>query len=130
MEFGKERMKNTEPLVNDIVAKADEVLASGHYAADLKFGHDYPLMALVGYLHLSGVGERLSFDEIPQKWNDPMNIPFASNLQMIFYRSRKSPDVLVKFVYNDRERTIADLEAVSGVYYKWEDVKKFIDERK
>ena len=49
---------------------------------------------------------------------------------MIFYRSRKSPDVLVKFVYNDKERTIADLEAVSGVYYRWEDVKKFIDRRK
>lgn len=130
VEFGKERMKNTEPLVNDIVAKADEALASGHYAADLKFGHDYPLMALAGYLHLSGVGERLSFDEIPQKWNDPMNIPFASNLQMIFYKSHKSPDVLVKFVYNDKERTIADLEAVSGVYYKWEDVKKFIEKRK
>lgn len=130
VEFGKERMKNTEPLVNDIVAKADEALASGHYAADLKFGHDYPIMALVGYLHLSGVGERLSFDEIPQKWNDPMNIPFASNLQMIFYKSHKSPDVLVKFVYNDKERTIADLEAVSGVYYKWEDVKKFIEKRK
>ena len=111
VEFGKERMKNTEPLVNDIVAKADEVLASGH-------------------LHLSGVGERLSFDEIPQKWNDPMNIPLASNLQMIFYRSRKSPDVLVKFVYNEKERTIAELEAVSGVYYRWEDVKKFIDRRK
>lgn len=116
--------------MNDIVAKADEALASGHYAADLKFGHDYPLMALAGYLHLSGVGERLSFDEIPQKWNDPMNIPFASNLQMIFYKSHKSPDVLVKFVYNDKERTIADLEAVSGVYYKWEDVKKFIEKRK
>ena len=130
VEFGKERMKNTEPLVNDIVAKADEVLASGHYAADLKFGHDYPLMALAGYLHLSGVGERLSFDEIPLKWNDPMNIPLASNLQMIFYRSRKSPDVLVKFVYNEKERTIAELEAVSGVYYRWEDVKKFIDRRK
>ena len=49
---------------------------------------------------------------------------------MILYRSRKSPDVLVKFVYNDEERTIAELEAVSGVYYKWEDVKKFIDGRK
>ena len=59
-----------------------------------------------------------------------MNIPLASNLQMIFYRSRKSPDVLVKFVYNEKERTIAELEAVSGVYYRWEDVKKFIDRRK
>lgn len=49
---------------------------------------------------------------------------------MIFYKSRKSPDVLVKFVYSDVERTIAELDAVSGVYYKWEDVKKFIDKRK
>lgn len=127
VEFGRERMKRAEPLVNDIVAKADEALATGRYAADLKFGHDYPLMALAGFLHLSGVGETLSFDEIPEKWNDPMNIPFASNLQMVFYRSAKSDDVLVKFVYNDVERTIAELEPVSGVYYRWNEVKAFID---
>lgn len=129
-EFGKGRMKNSEPLVNVLVTKADEVLASGHYAADLIFGHDCPLISLAGYFHLSGVGESVSFDEIPMKWNDPMNIPFAANLQMIFYKSRRSPDVLVKFVYGDVERTIAELDAVSGVYYKWEDVKKFIDKRK
>lgn len=126
VEFGKERMKRTEPLVNDIVTKADEALSTGRYAADLKFGHDYPLMALAGFLHLSGVGDTMSFDEIPVKWSDPMNIPFASNLQMIFYRSRKSPDVLVKFVYNDVERTIPQLSSVSGVYYRWDDVKKMI----
>ena len=130
VEFGKERMKRTEPLVNDIVTKADEALSTGRYAADLKFGHDYPLMALAGFLHLSGVGDTMSFDEIPVKWNDPMNIPFASNLQMIFYRSRRSPDVLVKFVYNDEDRTIAELSPVSGVYYRWEDVKDFIRSRK
>lgn len=130
VEFGDERMKRTEPLVDDIVAKADEALSSGRYAADLKFGHDYPLMSLAGYLHLSGVGERVSFDEIPEKWNDPMNIPFAANMQMIFYRSRKSPDVLVKFVYDDEERTIAELSPVDGVYYRWTDVKDFINARK
>lgn len=130
VEFGEERMKRTEPLVNDIVTKADEALSSGRYAADLKFGHDYPLMALAGYLHLSGVGEALSFQEIPSKWADPMNIPFAANMQIIFYRSRKSPDVLVKFVYNDEERTIAELTPVSGVYYRWDDVKDFINSRK
>ncbi len=130
VEFGKERMKRAEPLVNDIVTKADEALSTGRYAADLKFGHDYPLMALAGFLHLSEVGDTMSFDEIPVKWSDPMNIPFASNLQMIFYRNRKSPEVLVKFVYNDVERTIPQLSPISGVYYRWDDVKEMIASEK
>lgn len=110
--------------------KADEALSTGRYAADLKFGHDYPLLSLASYLHLSGVGDVVSFDEIPTRWNDPMNIPLASNLQIIFYRSKKSQDILVKFVYNDEERTIAGLEPVSGVYYKWNDVKNFVNDRR
>lgn len=130
VEFGAERMKSIKPLVNDIVKKADEALSTGRYAADLKFGHDYPLLSLASYLHLSGVGDVVSFDEIPARWNDPMNIPLASNLQIIFYRSKKSQDILVKFVYNDEERTIAGLEPVSGVYYKWNDVKNFVNDRR
>ena len=42
-------------------------------------------------------------------------------MQMVFYRNRKG-DVLVKFVYNGRERLIRDLKPVSGPYYRWPEV--------
>lgn len=122
VEFGEDRMPRTEPLVRDILTKAEEALSRGTVCADLKFGHDYPLLAMVGYFGLEGVGARLSFDEIPEKWSDPRNIPLASNMQMAFYRNDKGR-ILVKFVYNGVERHLEALKPVESVYYDWEEVK-------
>ncbi len=129
VEWGASRMENAEPLVRAVLADVDDALAGGKIAADLKFGHDYPLLSLCGYLGLSGVGDRLRFDEIPFKWYSPRNIPFASNLQLVFYRSRKGGDILVKAVYNGVERSISGLEPVSGPYYKWADLKAKCEDR-
>ena len=121
LEYGDERMVNARPLVKVILTQAQEALASGSVAADLKFGHDYPLLATASFFGLEGVGDRLGWDDLPEGWSDSMNIPFASNMQMAFYRNRKG-DVLVKFVYNGRERRLRDLTPVTGPYYCWEDV--------
>ena len=126
VEFGDLRMPQTLPLVEATLMKAEEAIESGKPKADLVFGHDHPLLAFVSFLGLEGVGERVSFNEIPQKWNDPMNMPYASNLQMVFYRNKQG-DVLVKFVYNDRERRLSGLESSTGPYYKWEDVREYIN---
>ena len=121
LEYGEARMVEAEPLVKVMLSQAREALATGTVAADLKFGHDYPILATASYFGLEGVGDRLGWDDLPEAWSDPMNIPFASNMQMAFYRGRKG-DVLVKFVYNGRERLLRELTPVSGPYYRWEDV--------
>ena len=121
-EAGLERCAIAKPTVDDIVAKADEAIGGGEFAADLRFGHDYPLLGLVSYLGLEGVGERLAAEEICDKWLGFWEIPMASNLQMIFYRNKKG-DVLVKFLYQEKERLLRGLEPVTGPYYRWEDVK-------
>ena len=46
----------------------------------------------------------------------------ASNLQMVFYRNRAGK-VLVKFLYQEQERMLRNLESVTGPYYDWETVK-------
>ena len=122
LESGGERVPMAKPTVDDIVAKADEAIAGGEYAADLRFGHDYPLLGLVSYLGIEGVGERYAADEICDKWLAFWEIPMASNLQMIFYRNKKG-DVLVKFLYQEQERLLRGLKPVTGPYYRWEDVK-------
>ncbi|MBQ9309522.1 MAG: histidine-type phosphatase [Bacteroidales bacterium] len=124
---GEGRMKNTEPLAANIVRCADEVLASGEIAADLRFGHDYPLLALCSYFGLSGVGERYTVKEALENWIATLYTPFAGNLQLIFYKSgKKDAPVLVKFLLNESEITIASLTATQGVYYDWEDVKGYL----
>ena len=121
VEFGQERMQRAKPLVSVMFRQACDALAFGNVAADLKFGHDYPLIATAGYLGFEGIGDRLSLNDLPGKWSDPMYIPFASNLQMAFYRN-KHGDVLVKFVYNGKECTLRGINAVSGPYYKWSEI--------
>ena len=122
VEVGDKRVPMAQSCVEDIVAKADEALATGNYAADLRFGHDYPLMALASYLGVEGVGDRLEVEEICEKWFGFWNICMASNLQLIFYKN-KAGHVLVKFLYQEQERKLRGLEPVVGPYYDWETVK-------
>jgi len=121
-EFGDERLPGCQPLVDIILDNAEDAITNGNVCADLFFGHDYPILALASRFRIEGIGERLTAEEIATRWTDPTNISFASNLQMIFFRNKEG-SILVKFIYNDRERKIIGLEPVSGCYYKWEDIK-------
>lgn len=121
-EAGTLRMKFAEPLVNDIVTRADEALSNGTIAADLRFGHDYDALALCSYLGFEGVGDHLSAQEARRQWFGPWNVPFAVNIQMIFYKN-KAGDVLVKFLHNEKETLLRGLEPVEGPYYRWQTVK-------
>ncbi len=123
-EFGDRRMPISRRLVNDIITKADAAVAGSDRAADLRFGHDYPLMALSGYLDLEGVGGRYAFDEIDANWFGSIYICMASNLQIVFYRNRRN-DVLVKCLWNEKEVGINGLEPVKGPYYRWSDVRDY-----
>ena len=122
VEFGRERMPLAQSAIDDFIAKADEAIAGGEYAADLRFGHDYPLMAIASYLGIEGVGDRLRFDEVDAHWYGWQNICMGSNLQLVFYRN-DAGEVLVKFLYNERESRLRGLKPYSGPYYRWEDFK-------
>lgn len=121
-DFGDRRMAvpEVDNLVEDVITKADEVLASGDYAADLRFGHDYQLLAYASRIGIKGVGERLTAQEATM-WPGWYYTPFAGNLQMVFYRN-KAGEVLVKFYMNERETSLLTLPG--GPYYPWEEVKK------
>ena len=124
VEFGEERMKRAEPLVQMIVRQADDALASGAVAADLRFGHDYPLMALCSYLGVEGIGEKYNWREARQHFISTLYSPFAGNLQLVFYRSRKADKpVLVKLILNEREVKLIGMEPVQGPYYNWEKLR-------
>lgn len=119
VEWGDERMKPVQDLVDDIVTKADEAIRTGDVAADLRFGHEYQLLAISSRLGVSGVAERLDA-QTSRDWAGFLYSPFACNLQIIFFKNSKN-DVLVKFYLNEREARLITLEG--GPYYRWEDVK-------
>ena len=124
VEFGDVRMPRVEKIVEAMAQQADEAIASGSVAADLRFGHDWPFLAMVCYLGLEGVGDRMSMDEIPYKWFGPQYVCLACNLQMVFYRSRKGGPVLVKFLVNEKETLLRGLTPVQGPYYDWSLVRE------
>ena len=121
-EFGDRRMAVPEVinLVEDVITKADDAIAKRDCAADLRFGHDYQLLAFGAKIGLKGIGERLTAEESLQ-WPGWLYTPFAGNIQMVFYRAGKKDDILVKFYINERETTLLTLPG--GPYYRWEDVK-------
>ena len=124
VEFGPDRLERARPLIDDVVSKADHAIATGEVCANLRFAHDYGFLSLVNYLGLEGVGERLSFDEIPQHWFGAFMVPMAANLQIIFYRHKGSDRILVKFVQNEKECRLRNLDPVSGPYYDWAVVRE------
>ena len=121
-EWGDKRMEPVQILVDDIISKADAAIATGDCCADLRYGHEYQLLAISSRIGIKGIAERLDATT-SRDWPGVLRCPFACNLQMIFYRGRKG-DVLVKFYLNEQEATLLTLEG--GPYYKWEDVKASI----
>ena len=127
-EAGDKRIPRAAPLADDIIGKADEVIAGAPRAADLRFGHDWPFVGLVCYFGLEGASERMPLEEACARWNASRFTPFAANLQLIFYRNKRG-DILVKFLLNEKETLIPELTPVSGPYYRWEDVKSLCESR-
>lgn len=113
-------------ILSDIIEKADAAVAGNDHAADLRFGHDTGLAPTFSTLRVKGLEkERKMADAIDGVWYGFRGMPMASNLQMIFYRNKKG-DVLVKILRNEVETTIPALKAVSGPYYRWDDLRGFI----
>ena len=130
LPFGDERLSYASDLAEDILHKADEAIAGSSVSVDLRFGHDWPFMGICAYFGLEGYGyPRLSAEQAVYGWNAARYCPFAANLQMVFYRNDKGM-VLVKFLTNEQETQIPELEPYSGPYYLWPDVKNFLSSRK
>jgi len=128
-QFGDLRMAAATGVSENIVRCADEAIAGNGPASDLRFGHDYPLLALCSMMGLKGVGERYYTTGARKHFSALNCTPFAGNLQMIFYRSRKADSpVLVKVLLNENETEIPSLKPFEGPYYRWEDIREKISQ--
>ena len=111
------------PIVDDIIAKADERIASGEKGADLRFGHDYTIFPLMMILDLEGLGHDIqSADEIPV-WSQLQRVPMGANVHFVFYKGKRAEaPVLFKVLLNGEEAHLP-LETDNWPYYKWDDFK-------
>ena len=112
-----------QPIVEDIIARADERIAGGERGADLRFGHDYTFLPLLMTLDVNGFGHDVADpDEIPV-WCQLHEVPMGANLQFVFYRSKRSPKVLFKVLLNGREARLP-LPTDNWPYYDWDAFKQ------
>ena len=117
-------------IVDDMVAKATEMLADGKHGAHLRFGHDHVVMALELIMDLD------DFDQAPEKaddlvyWFQTFRSPMGANIQLVFFApKKKTGDILVKVLLNGEEARFGKLQAYDGPYYKWDDVKAYLKAR-
>ena len=118
-------------IVDDIIAKADARLAGNSRGADLRFGHDHVVMALLMIMDIDGFGF------VPDSVDDIVNTfqtfrsPMAANMQFVFYTPKKGKkgDVLVKLLLNGEEASLGSLAPVDGPYYEWSAVKDYLNSR-
>lgn len=116
------------PLLEDILEKAEDVIEgrSGDIAS-LRFGHDSYLGPLTVLLGLDGAdkvpADPADFEKVYQSYRTGM----AGNIQLVFYRSNKNSEILVKALLCGEEATLP-LPSDMYPYYKWSDFKSYFTE--
>ena len=115
---------NNAAILKDIMEKAEKNFASGEIQMDLRFTHDTAVLPLVSFMRLNNFGAVVNDpDEVKNYWRSDQ-IPMASNLQLIFFRSKKNPEILVKVLYNGHEAMLPLPEAAPS-FYPWSAFKDF-----
>lgn len=87
----------------------------------LRFSHDTALMPLLSYLGVNGM-DVVEADprNLEKVWRN-YNVSMACNLQIVFFRHRKTPDdILIQVLLNGTCATLPLPEAAPG-FYRWND---------
>ena len=106
-------------LLNDIMDKADEDLASGKYGARLRFGHDTPIAMILCLMGIDRWSTPAAHPSEIKYFYDFTNVPMGANLQWIFYQNR-SGETLVRMMLNEKDLTLP-LPGDLAPYYRWSD---------
>ncbi|MBE6212329.1 MAG: hypothetical protein E7129_04230 [Rikenellaceae bacterium] len=119
-------------LVDDIIKYADLAIEGKNNAsADLRFGHDFYLLGLLATTNFNEIRMDCDYsdvDKLAEIWRSHQFITMASNMQFVFYHSKKSPGILVRILHNENDMTLP-IESATAPFYKWEDVKKYLNNR-
>ncbi len=119
--------ESLKPLLRDFLNRAEADWRDG-VRLRLRFGHDLSLIPLLSIMDVNGMGVRVKDPyEVAGYWRI-FDIPMACNLQMVFFQSKKAPDVLVQVLLNGFEAMLPLEMAAPGSFYRWEDIKAFYAE--
>lgn len=116
------RVEAMSTLFQDFVDKAQEDWQNG-IQLRLRFSHDSTLLPFLSYLGVNGMDASVEDPlEVENVWRN-YNVPMACNLQLVFFHSKSSRDILFQLLLNGREATLPLPMAAPGSFYRWEDFK-------
>ena len=113
--------------LQDILDKAEADMASGEYQLRLRFSHDSSVLPVAVFMDLNGLGRTAESPEEAFAIFPLWEMPMGGNLQLVFYRSARHPDILVKALWNEQE-SVLPFPAAEGPYYRWNDFKAYYRE--
>lgn len=118
-------------LLQDFLDKADEALANGTPAANLRYGHDtalYPLLCLMEVNDCAYAPKDI--EDLANKWVNYDIVHMGSNLQLIFFKNKKGT-ILVRALVDEKEAKLPvecykDAKGVEYPYfYEWNKLEKY-----
>ena len=125
---------NQRFLLRNMIATADTVFQSKTYTngASLRFGHEVCVMPLACLMELDSCGVKVNdLDNLDSYWVNYRIYPMACNVQMVFYRPKKTKagqlrveDVLVKVLLNEKEARLP-ISTDQYPYYRWTDLRRY-----
>lgn len=112
-------------LLRNIIETADTCIASGRNGATLRFGHEVALLPLACLMELDDCAYATADpDSVAFRWRNYRIFPMAANIQLVFYRKKKSDDVLVKALLNEQEARLP-VPSETAPYYPWAAVREY-----
>lgn len=118
-----------KPLLREIISRADQTLAEGNIAVDLRFGHDTDLLRLLSLTDINGAGaECENPEEAAESWRNFAYSPMGANLQLIFYRNTEGTVIVVPRL-NERPARISDVPEAFPGFYDWQLLKSYFYEQ-
>ena len=121
-------------LLRNMLATADEAIATGQRGAALRFGHETCVLPLACLLELDNLNYSCdNLDDLHNHWQDYNIIPKACNIQMVFYRpvgtvANRAADIRVKVLFNEHE-AVLPFTPVTGPYYRWTDLRNYYNKK-
>ena len=121
-------------LLRNMIATADEAIATGERGAALRFGHETCVLPLACLMEIDNVNYSCDdLETLHECWQDYNVIPKACNIQMVFYRpagttGNRADDILVKVLFNEHEAQLP-FTAVDGPYYRWTDLRNYYTQK-
>ena len=128
-QYGKYVTSDAVPLMREMIRSADKAIEGGSFSAVFRFGHDLNFVPFISLLGINGMDVQVDNpNELEKHWKSYEVSCMSTNLQMVFYKNSQG-HVLVRILLNEKDAVIKELPSIQSVYYDWNNVKEYLEER-